>query len=322
MTMKAIKITEFGAADVLQVVEYETPTPADGEVLIKVHAAGLNRPDILQRQGRYPPPPGITDIPGLEVAGEVVESNSDEWKIGDKVCALLAGGGYAEYAVAPAAQCLPLPENMTMSEAAALPEAIFTVWNNLFYRGKLQEGETALIHGGTSGIGTTAIQMAKAMGAKVFTTAGTTRKCVACTEIGADKVANYKKSNFVAEFGEESVDVVLDMVGGYHLPKNLKCLKVDGRHVSIAHLGSAFCEINIREIMVKRLTLTGSTLRPRAISEKKELRDQILKTIWPLVNEGKIKPHIFGAYPMERVADAHKALEKGDHIGKIVLKLV
>lgn len=322
MTMKAIKITEFGAADVLQIAEVETPAPAEGEVLIKVHAAGLNRPDILQRQGRYPPPPGTTDIPGLEVAGEIVESKSDEWKPGDKVCALLAGGGYAEYAVAPGAQCLPVPENLNMSEAAALPEAVFTVWNNLFYRGGLKSGQVALIHGGTSGIGSTAIQMAKALGADVYTTAGTARKCTACKELGADKVANYKKQNFVAEFGEESVDVVLDMVGGYHLPRNLKTLKTDGTHVSIAHLGSAFCELNIREIMVKRLTLTGSTLRPRPVEEKKILRDQILETIWPLVKEGKIKPRIYGSYPLERAADAHKDLEKGDHIGKIVLKLL
>lgn len=320
--MQVIEISEFGDADVLRVAERPTPEPGANEILIKVHAAGLNRPDLLQRQGKYPPPPGVTDIPGLEIAGEIVKSNALEWKEGDKVCALLAGGGYAEYAVAPAGQCLPVPDNLDMAQAAALPETIFTVWNNLFVRGGLQEGQTALVHGGASGIGTTAIQMGKAMGAKVIVTAGSDDKCEACRKIGADMALNYKTQDFVAEIGKDSVDVVLDMVGGDYVPRNFEVLKTDGRHVSIAFLNGPKTEIIIPTLMQKRIVMTGSTLRPRSAAEKQVLRDGISERIWPLVGDGKITPIIHKKFPLTQAAEAHKALESGDHIGKIVLKPV
>lgn len=320
--MKVIEISTFGAAEVLKPSERPLPEPAAGEVLIKVHAAGVNRPDIVQRLGKYPPPPGITDIPGLEVAGEIAASNSEEWKEGDKVCALLAGGGYAEYAVAPAGQCLPVPDNLDMVQAAALPETIFTVWNNLFKRGGLQPGQTALVHGGASGIGTTAIQMVKAWGAKIIITAGTDDKCASCRGLGADAAINYKTQDFVAEIGKDQIDVVLDMVGGAYVPRNLEVLKTDGRHVSIAFLNGAKAEISIPLIMQKRLVMTGSTLRPRPVAEKQALRDEIREQIWPHVESGAIKPLIYKTFPLDQAAAAHKALESGDHVGKIVLKLI
>lgn len=319
--MKAIEIPEYGDADVLSITERPVPKPANGEVLIKNHAAGINRPDILQRLGKYPPPPGVTAIPGLEVSGEIVESHSQQWKEGDNVCALLAGGGYAEYVVAPAGQCLPVPKGLSMIEAAALPETVFTVWNNLFKRGKLTTGEATLIHGGASGIGTTAIQMAKAMGAKVIVTAGSDDKCTTCLNLGADQAINYKTQDFVVEI-KNGIDVVLDMVGGDYLNRNLEILKMDGRHVSIAHLNGNMAEINIRHIMQKRLVITGSTLRPRPTEEKTELAAEILEHIWPHIEAGKIKPEIFKTFPFEDAGKAHKALEKGDHIGKIVLQIL
>lgn len=319
--MKAIEIPEFGAADVLTVTERPKPEPEEGEVLIRVHAAGINRPDIIQRLGKYPPPEGITDIPGLEVAGEIVKSCSSDWKEGDRVCALLAGGGYAEYAVAPAGQCLPVPVNLGMTEAAALPETVFTVWNNVFERGKLKTGETLLVHGGTSGIGTTAIQMAKVLGAKVFATAGSDGKCAACIKLGADLAVNYKTQDFTKEI-KEPVNVVLDMVGGDYVGKNLSLLAEDGRHVSIAFLQGPKAEIDIRMIMQKRLMLTGSTLRPRPAQEKAYLAANIRKHIWPEIENGKIKPVIFRTFAFDHAAEAHKELEKGDHIGKIVLQLL
>ena len=320
--MQAIEIPEFGAASVLTLSERERPSPKDDEVLIKVHAAGVNRPDIVQRLGKYPPPEGITDIPGLEVAGEIIQSNSKEWQVGDHVCALIAGGGYAEYAIAPAAQCLPIPDQYSMEMAAALPETIFTVWNNLFKRAHLSKGQTALIHGGSSGIGTMAIQMAKAIDAKVIITAGTDEKCQACLDLGADIAINYKEKDFAAEIGSEMVDAVLDMVGGDYIEKNLDVLKTDGHHVSIAFIGGAKANINIPIVMKKRLTITGSTLRPRPISEKKILRDEIIAHMWPFVMNGQIKPIIFKSFALKDAALAHSALEKGDHFGKIVLKVI
>ncbi len=320
--MQVIEISEFGDPSVLQTAERPTPQPADGEVLIKVHAAGVNRPDIVQRLGKYPPPPGVTDIPGLEVAGEVTESRSGEWQAGDKVCALLAGGGYAEYATVPAGQCLPVPANMSMSEAAALPETVFTVWNNLFKRGKLAKGQTALVHGGASGIGTTAIQMAKALGAKIIVTAGSDDKCDACLKLGADQAINYKTQDFVAEIGRDNVDVVLDMVGGDYVPRNLEVLKTDGHHVSIAFLNGLKTEISIPVIMQKRIIMTGSTLRPRSLAEKQALRDEIRENIWPHAENGGLKPVIYKSFPLAQAKDAHIALESGEHIGKIVLQIL
>jgi NADPH2:quinone reductase len=296
------------------------PEPAENEVLIRVMAAGINRPDILQRMGKYPPPPGASDLPGLEVAGEIVQSRDPQWKAGDRVCALLAGGGYAEYAVAPAGQCLPVPDEITMIEAAALPETVFTVWNNVFVRAGLKAGETLLVHGGTSGIGTTAIQMAVAHGAHVITTAGSDEKCAACLELGADIAINYKKRDFV-DAAKGGVDVVLDMVGGDYVPRNLAVLKEDGRHVSIAFQGGVKAEIDITQIMRKRLTLTGSTLRPRPVAEKAALAAGIRETVWPWVVSGAVRPVIFETFPLSAAAAAHQALENGDHIGKIVLKV-
>ncbi len=289
------------------------PAPGPGEVLIRVAAAGVNRPDILQRQGKYPPPPGVTDIPGLEVAGIRADT-------GEAVCALIAGGGYAEYVAAPEGQCLPVPKGLDMVQAAALPETVFTVWNNLFLRGGLKSGETVLIHGGASGIGTTAIQMAKAFGANVIVTAGSDEKCAACRELGADEAINYKTRDFAA-LCKDRVDVVLDMIGGPYIPRNMEVLKNDGRHVSIAVQGGSKAEIHIPTLMQKRLILTGSTLRPRPVAEKTALARDIQKHVWPLIEAGKIQPVIFKTFALSDAAAAHAALENGDHIGKIVLKV-
>lgn len=305
--MQAIEIVPPG---LLAPTQRPVPVAKSGEVLIRVAAAGVNRPDLLQRIGKYPPPPGITDIPGLEVAGEIVGT-------GERVCALLAGGGYAEYVVAPAGQCLPVPRNLSMVEAAALPETVFTVWNNVFLRGQLKPGETLLVHGGSSGIGTTAIQMAKALGAKVFVTAGSDEKCAACLNLGADKAINYKTHDFVKE--ASGVDVILDMVGGDYVPRNLECLNPDGRHVSIASMNGAKAEIDIRTIMQKRLILTGSTLRPRPVAEKEDLARGILETVWPWIEAGKLKPLIHATFPLDQAQKAHDMLESGQIAGKIVL---
>jgi NADPH2:quinone reductase len=311
--MKAIEITEDHR---LRLIERPVPTPKPGEILIKVHAAGVNRPDILQRLGKYPPPPGASDLPGLEVAG--IRENT-----GEAVCALLAGGGYAEYAVAPEGQCLPIPKGLDMIHAAALPETFFTVWNNVFVRGQLKKGETVLIHGGASGIGTTAIQMAKAFGARVAVTAGTDDKSAACLKLGADLAINYKTQDFVEEiekaWGKDTVHVVLDMVGGSYVPKDIRLLATDGRHVSIATMESAKTEIDIRQIMQKRIVLTGSTLRPRSAAEKTELARGLKEQVWPLIEAGKIKPSIFKTFSLKSAMEAHESLEKGDHFGKIVL---
>jgi NADPH2:quinone reductase len=314
--MQAIEIVPPGQ---LALTKRPIPWAKPGEVLIRIAAAGINRPDLLQRIGKYPPPPGITDIPGLEVAGEIVESNDARWSPGDKVCALLAGGGYAEYAVAPAGQCLPVPLTLSMTEAAALPETVFTVWNNVFVRGQLKLGETLLIHGGSSGIGTTAIQMAKAHGSRVAITAGTDEKCEACKKLGADIVINYKAQAFENELS--NIDVILDMVGGDYIPRNLKILNTDGRHVSIATMQSATAEIDIRTIMQKRIILTGSTLRPRSVTEKEELARGIRETVWPWVEQGKLHPLIHATFPLSDAQKAHETLESGDLAGKIVLTI-
>lgn len=314
--MQAIEITPPGR---LTLCQRPVPQAKSGEVLIRVAAAGVNRPDLLQRIGKYPPPDGITDIPGLEVAGEIVASEDSRWKTGTKICALLAGGGYAEYAVAPAGQCLPIPGTLSMAEAAALPETVFTVWNNVFLRGQLKPGETLLIHGGSSGIGTTAIQMAKAFGAKVVVTAGSDEKCTACKILGADIAVNYKTHDYVEELSGIGVDVILDMVGGDYIARNLKILNPDGRHVSIASMQSPTAEIDIRTIMQKRLILTGSTLRPRPVAEKEELAKGIRETVWPWIERSLLHPHVHASFPLAEAQKAHDLLESGTVTGKIVL---
>jgi putative PIG3 family NAD(P)H quinone oxidoreductase len=324
-TMAAIEISHPGDPDVLVPTQRPTPQPGPGEVLIEVHAAGVNRPDIVQRQGNYPPPPGASDLPGLEVAGHVVAVGTEVkgWSVGDPVCALLAGGGYAEFAAVPAEQCLPIPTGLGMVEAASLPETLFTCWANLVDGGQLKAGETVLIHGGSSGIGTTGIQLAKALGARVFATAGSAEKCAACLELGADLAINYKEEDFVAAVkaatGKRGVDVVLDMVGGDYVRRDIDALATGGRHVSIATLGGADATIPIFRVMQKRLILTGSTLRPRSPAEKGVIAAALLKEAWPMIAAGKIKPHIHATFPLARAADAHRMLEEGQHIGKIVL---
>ncbi len=324
-TMTAIEIAEPGGPEVLRPAERPMPTPKPREVLIRVVAAGVNRPDLLQRQGNYPPPPGASDIPGLEVAGQIAAlgDGMDGWKIGDPVVALLAGGGYAEYAAAPVEQCLPVPAGLSMIEAAALPETIFTCWTNLVDGGKLKAGETVLIHGGASGIGTTGIQLAKALGARVFATAGTQEKCDACRNLGADLAIDYKTEDFVpavkAATGGRGVDLVLDMVGGDYVRRNIDALAPAGRHVSIAAQRGAEATIPIFRIMQKRLLLTGSTLRARSPAEKGVIAAALLETVWPMIAAGVIKPLIHATFPLVMAADGHRALEAGDHIGKIVL---
>ena len=324
--MRAVEVSQPGPPDALKVTERPTPSPAAGEVLIRVAAAGVNRPDVMQRLGNYPPPPGITDIPGLEVAGtiESVGEGVKAWKAGDRVCALVAGGGYAEYCVAPAPQCLPIPRGMDFVHAAAIPETYFTVWTNVFERGRLQAGESLLVHGGSSGIGTTAIQLAHALGSRVFATAGSAEKCAACEKLGAQRCINYKADDFVAVVkqltGGRGVDVVLDMVGGDYVPRNLDTLAVEGRHVSIAFLGGNIkATINIFAMMQKRLTLTGSTLRSRAIAEKGAIAAALKDRVWPLLDAGKALPVIHATFPLAGAAEAHRVMESGAHIGKLVL---
>jgi NADPH2:quinone reductase len=326
MAMRVVEIARPGPPEVLTPAERRKPVPAAGEVLIKVAAAGVNRPDVMQRLGNYPPPPGVTDIPGLEVAGtvEAVGDGVSKWKAGDRVCALVAGGGYAEYCVAPAPQCLPVPRGMDFIHAAAIPETYFTVWTNVFERGRLQPGESLLVHGGSSGIGTTAIQLALALGSRVFATAGSAQKCAACETLGAERCVNYKDADFVAVIkqltGGKGVDVVLDMVGGDYVPRNMDAAAVDGRLVSIAFIaGSIKTQINIFAMMQKRLTLTGSTLRSRAIAEKGAIAAALTRQVWPLLDAGKAAPVIHATFPLEHAADAHRMMESGVHIGKLVL---
>jgi putative PIG3 family NAD(P)H quinone oxidoreductase len=325
--MTAIEIAEPGGPEVLTPVERPTPRPGPGEILIAVAAAGINRPDLLQRQGHYPPPPGASDIPGLEVSGHVAalgEGVSD-WLLGDADCALLSGGGYAAFAVAPAGQCLPVPESLSLAEAAALPETLFTCWTNLVDGGRLKTGETLLIHGGSSGIGTTGIQLGKALGARVFVTAGSAAKCAACLSLGAELAIDYKTEDFVAAVkaatGGRGVDVVLDMVGGDYVRRNIDAMAPGGRHVSIATLGGVEATIPIFKIMQKRLILTGSTLRARSVAEKAAIAAALRQSVWPLVAGGAIKPLIEATFPLDRAADAHRVLEAGDHIGKVVLTM-
>jgi len=291
-------------------------------VLIRVAAAGVNRPDVLQRQGKYPPPTGASDIPGLEVAGTVVASRDTRWHEGDAVCALVAGGGYAELCVAPGPQCLPLPPGLDATSAAAVPETYFTVWTNLFQRGRLAAGERLLVHGGTSGIGTTAIQLARAFGATVYATAGSDEKCAACERLGARPI-NYRTADFVAVVREltagRGVDVVMDVVGGDYLPKNVDCLAMDGRLIQIGLLGGASSQLNLRAVMQKRIVITGSTLRPRSIAEKGAIARDLEANVWPLLGAGTVRPIVQQTFPLERAADAHRMMEEGRLIGKVVL---
>lgn len=323
--MRAIEISTPGKPEVLVECSRPVPQPQAGEVLIKVAAAGINRPDILQRQGHYAPPPGATDIPGLEVSGEIVALGSSmaEWKIGDKVCALVAGGGYAEYCVAPAPQCLPIPSGLSMVEAAALPETFFTVWSNVFDRAKLAAGETFLVQGGSSGIGTTAIQLARAMGHRVFATAGSDDKCAACEKLGAEKAINYRTQDFVEEIKKltdgKGVDVILDMVAGDYIPREMKCLADDGRLVLIAFLRGSLAQADFRDVLMRRLTVTGSTLRPRPVAFKGAIAKNLREKVWPLIEAGRIKPVMHSTFALKDAAKAHALMESSEHIGKIVL---
>ena len=326
-TMTAIAIREPGGPDVLEPRQIPRPEPAHGEILIKVAAAGVNRPDTIQRMGLYPPPPGAPETPGLEVAGEVVATGPGVtlWKTGDRVCALVGGGGYAEYCVAHEAHALPVPHGLSMTEAAALPETFFTVWANVFERGALKAGETLLVHGGSSGIGTTAIQLASLFGASVIATAGSAEKCAACLKLGAAAAIDYKTQDFVAETrrltDNRGADVILDMVGGDYIPRNIQAAAVDGRIVSIAFLNGATAEVNFMPVMLKRLTLTGSTLRPRSIEEKASLARTLREKVWPLIEAGRVKPLIDTVFPLKDAARAHALMEKSSHIGKIVLTI-
>ena len=324
-TMRAIEITEPGGPEVLCIGERPVPEPGEGEVLVKVAAAGINRPDVMQRTGMYPPPPGASDIPGLEIAGTVVALGPEASGVqeGDSVCALVAGGGYAEYCPAPASLCLPVPEGLDSVQAAAIPETFFTVWTNVFDRGRLAGGESLLVHGGSSGIGTTATQLAKAFGSTVYVTAGNDEKCQACTDLGADAAINYKTEDFVERVSEltneRGVDVILDMIGGDYLPRNLKSLAVEGRIVQIALQGGPKVQMNLLPIMLKRLTLTGSTLRPRTVAQKAMIAHSLREKVWPLIESGKVRPIIHATFPLAQASDAHRMMESSQHIGKIVL---
>jgi NADPH2:quinone reductase len=319
--MRAIEIAAFGGPDVLHLVERPVPTPRDSEVLIRVTAAGVNRPDIMQRLGKYPPPPGASDIPGLEVSGEIV--GGMDAAVGRHVCALVSGGGYAEYCVAPLEQCLPVPVSISEPHAAAIPETFFTVWTNLFERAALKRGERVLVHGGTSGIGTTAIQLAHARGAAVFATAGTDEKAAACRQLGAVRAINYETEDFVtavkAATNGEGVDVVLDIVGGDYLPRNLDCLRMNGRLAQIGLIAGSKSALDLRPILQHRLTITGSTLRPRTVAEKGAIARALEREVWPLLGRGDVKPIVHAEFPLERAADAHRELEAGRVIGKLVL---
>ena len=322
--MRAVEISRPGGPEVLQPVDRPKPTPKEGEILIKVAAAGVNRPDVLQRSGNYAVPPDASDLPGLEVAGEVV-SPGKTFKVGDKVCALVHGGGYAEFCVAPEVQALPVPKGLSLVEAASLPETFFTVWGNVFDRGRLVPGETLLVQGGSSGIGVSAIQMATAMGNRVFATAGSDDKVAACVRLGAERAFNYRTQDFEKEIqtatSGRGVDVILDMVGGDYVPKELNCLAEDGRLVFIAFLRGMKTEMDIMLVMRKRLTITGSTLRPRPVAFKGAIAKSLREKIWPLIERGKIKPEIYKTFPLAQAADAHRLMESSQHIGKIVLTL-
>lgn len=324
-SMKQIVVSAPGGPDVLVLRDAPVPRPGPGEVLIRVGAAGVNRADLMQREGNYPPPPGASDVLGLEVAGTVAAVGPDAgtWQAGDAVCALLTGGGYAEYCLAPAPQCLPVPPGLSVTEAAAAPEACFTVWANVFQRGRLTAGETLLMHGGSSGIGTTAIQMGKALGARVFATAGSDAKCAECLSLGADAVINYRREDFVARVKEftdgRGVDVILDMVGGDYFQKNTDALAVEGRLVFIATQQGSKVEFDFRPLMTKRLSIMGSTLRPLPIAQKGAIAREVQERVWPLLASGQIRPIVDSTFPLADAADAHRRMESGAHIGKIVL---
>ena len=322
--MRAVEISRPGGPEVLKVTEFATPAPKANEILVKVAAAGVNRPDVLQRMGLYPVPPDASPLPGLEIAGEVI-SPGKVFKVGDKVCALANGGGYAEFCVVPEAQALPVPRGLSMVEAASLPETCFTVWGNVYDRGKLATGETLLVQGGSSGIGVTAIQMAAATGNRVFATAGSDEKVAACLKLGAEKAFNYKTQDWVAEVRAATdgrgVNVILDMVGGDYVPRELKCLAEEGRLVFIAFLRGPKAELDIAQVMQKRLVVTGSTLRPRSTEFKGHLAKNLRERIWPLIEAGRIKPQVYKTFKLEEAGEAHRLMESSRHIGKIVLTL-
>jgi putative PIG3 family NAD(P)H quinone oxidoreductase len=327
--MIAIEISKPGAPDVLRPVNRPDPVPGPQDVLIRVAAAGVNRPDVMQRKGLYPPPEGASDLPGLEVAGEIVATGTDvrDWQVGDRVCALVAGGGYATLCIAPAAQCLPVPRGFDLTTAAAIPETFFTVWANVFDRGHLQAGESALFHGGSSGIGTTAIQLAAARGVAVYATAGSDEKCRACETLGARRAINYRQFDFVEAIreltGGRGVDLVLDIMGGSYVARNLSVLATDGRLVQIGLMeGDPIASIDLRRVLGRRLTITGSTLRPRTVAEKGAIAAALRREVWPLLEKGVVKPVIYRTFPLRDAAEAHRLMEASEHIGKIVLTVV
>ncbi len=325
--MLYIRCEGSGSPDVLVTDKAAIPTPGPGEVLIKVAAAGVNRPDVFQRMGNYPPPPGATDVLGLEVSGTIVGLGGDSgnWSIGDQVCALVASGGYAEFCVAPAPLCLPVPRGLSLIEAAGLPETFLTVWDNVFDRGSLRSGETFLVHGGSSGIGTTAIQLARAFGARVFTTAGNEEKCRFCTNLGADRAINYREEDFVQVVKTltegRGVDLVLDMVGGSYIQRNIEALALEGRLVQIAFLQGSNANVDFRSMMAKRLIITGSTLRPRSVEQKAEIAQSLKEKAWPLLETGEVKSIIFRTFPLAQASAAHRLMESSEHIGKIILTM-
>jgi putative PIG3 family NAD(P)H quinone oxidoreductase len=323
--MIAIAITTTGGPEVLKPIDTPVPVPGPGAVLIRVAAAGVNRPDMMQREGKYPPPPGASDIPGLEVSGVITSCGPGvkRWRQGDRVCALVSGGGYAEYCVAPEVQCLPAPSTIDLASAAGMPETTFTVWTNVFERGRLRAGESFLVHGGASGIGTAAIQMTRAFGARVFATAGSDEKCAACERLGAERAINYKAKDFAAALMPltegRGIDVILDMVGAPYFSRNVELLAQDGRLVQIAVLHGAKAELNLVRLLRQRITITGSTLRARTIDEKGAIAAAVERNVWPLVEAGKIRPIVYATFPLEEAAGAHRLMESGSHIGKILL---
>lgn len=323
--MRVVAIAEPGPPDALVPGERPVPVPTTGEVLVEVAAAGVNRADVMQREGHYPPPEGVTDVPGLELSGTIVAVGPGVtgWAEGQTVCALVAGGGYAEYCVVPAPQCLPVPAPVDLVDAAALPEAYFTVWTNVFDRGRLREGETLLVHGGSSGIGTVAIALARLRGAHVFTTAGSEDKCAACRTLGAELAINYRESDFVSAVREATegrgVDVILDMVGGSYLARNLSCVAVEGRIVMIGLMGGAQAGVNLATLMSRRVTLTGSTLRSRPVEQKAAIADALRREVWPHLDAGRLEPVIHAVYPFDQAAEAHRVMEASTHIGKLLL---
>jgi len=325
-SMNYIQIEKHGDPEVLKLHSMPVPEPGPGEVLIKVAAAGVNRPDVMQRKGLYPPPPGATDVPGLEVSGTVVSvgQNVSKPPINSEVCALVTCGGYAEYCLAAASICLPVPEKISLVNAAGIPETFFTVWTNVFKRGQLKAGESLLVHGGSSGIGTTAIQLGKAFGATVYTTAGTSDKCEFCNNLGADAAINYREQDFSEEIKRltegKGVNVILDMVGGPYFPKNIRLLADEGRLVQIALMQGSKAEVDFRSLLLKRVTLTGSTLRPRSVEEKTKIAQALQKNVWPLLESGAIRPIIHETFPLKQASEAHRLMESSAHIGKILLK--